>query len=119
MDGQTNNLAGRAAEAQVAAHFLDCGYELREERWRGPGGEVDLIFSDSCGENLIAVEVKTAPTHAAAVARITPRQLGGVGRSAAAYAARLPKGGLTDIRIDVALVDGMGRIEIIENATMN
>lgn len=119
MDGRTNHLAGKAAEGQVAAYFAGCGYDLCEERWRGPGGEIDLIFSDRCGESLVAVEVKTAPTHAAAVARITRRQLDRVGRSAAAYAARLPNGALTDIRIDVALVDGAGRIEIIENATMN
>jgi hypothetical protein len=31
----------------------------------------------------------------------------------------MPRGSLTDMRIDLALVDATGRIEIIENATMH
>lgn len=119
MNGQTNYHAGLAAEGQVARHFAGAGFDLREERWRGPGGEIDLIFSDQQGERMIAVEVKKASSHAAAVARITPRQLDRIGRSAMAYAARMPRGSLTDIRIDIALVDDQGRIEIIENATLH
>lgn len=118
MQGQTNFHAGVAAEAQVARHFAGCGYDLCAERWRGPGGEIDLIFSDMGGERMIAVEVKKAPSHAEAAARVTGRQLARIGRSAAAYAGRMPKGSLTDIRIDIALVDDVGRIHVIENAML-
>jgi len=34
------------------------------------------------------------------------------------YLAREPKGQLTPMRIDVALVDGTGAIKVIENASM-
>jgi putative endonuclease len=115
--GQMNHHAGLAAEAQVADHFLRAGLPVRERRWRGPGGEIDLICGDA--EGLVFVEVKKGRDHAGALARVTPRQLDRIRASAEAYAARMPRGSLTDMRIDLALVDAAGRIEIIENATMH
>ena len=115
--GQMNHHAGLAAEAQVADHFLRAGLPVRERRWRGPGGEIDLICGDEAG--LVFVEVKKGRDHAGALARVTPRQLDRIRASAEAYAARMPRGSLTDMRIDLALVDAPGRIEIIENATMH
>jgi putative endonuclease len=115
--GQMNHQAGLAAEAQVADHFLRAGLPVRERRWRGPGGEIDLICGDAAG--LVFVEVKKGRDHAGALARVTPRQLDRIRASAEAYAARMPRGSLTDMRIDLALVDATGRIEIIENATMH
>lgn len=115
--GQMNHHAGFAAEAQVADHFVRAGLPVRERRWRGPGGEIDLICGDEAG--LVFVEVKKGRDHAGALARVTPRQLERIRASAEAYAARMPRGSLTNMRIDLALVDGAGRIEIIENATMH
>jgi putative endonuclease len=115
--GQMNHQAGLAAEAQVADHFLRAGLPVRERRWRGPGGEIDLICGDEAG--LVFIEVKKGRDHAGALARVTPRQLDRIRASAEAYAARMPRGSLTDMRIDLALVDATGRIEIIENATMH
>lgn len=115
--GQINYRAGLAAEAQVADHFLRAGLPVRERRWRGPGGEIDLICGDEAG--LVFVEVKKGRDHAGALARVTRRQLDRIRTSAEAYAARMPRGSLTDMRIDLALVDATGRIEIIENATMH
>ena len=115
--GQMNHHAGLAAAAQVADHFLRAGLPIRERRWRGPGGEIDLICGDEAG--LVFVEVKKGRDHAGALARVTPRQLDRIRASAEAYAARMPRGSLTDMRIDLALVDATGRIEIIENATMH
>jgi putative endonuclease len=113
--GQTNHLAGLAAEAQVEAHFLRAGLPLLERRWRGPGGEIDLICGDA--DRLVFVEVKKGRDHAGALARVTQRQLDRIRASAEAYAARMPRGGLTEMRIDLALVDAAGRIEIVENVT--
>lgn len=115
--GQTNHLAGLAAEAQVADHFLRAGMAVRERRWRGPGGEIDLICGDAGA--LVFVEVKKGRDHAGALARVTPRQLDRIRASAEAYAAAQPRGSLTDMRIDIALVDAAGRIAIVENATMH
>ena len=115
--GARNHHAGLSAETQVAAHFLRCGLPVRERRWRGPGGEIDLICGGSDG--LVFVEVKKAKDHARALARITPRQLGRIRLSAEAYVERMPRGSLTEMRIDLALVDAQGRIEIVENATLH
>ena len=41
--------AGLAAEASVAAHYLRTGMSLAAERWRGAGGELDLVFRDGTG----------------------------------------------------------------------
>jgi putative endonuclease len=115
--GATNHHAGHAAEAQVARHFADLGLPVRESRWRGPGGEIDLV----CGgpDGLVFVEVKKARDHDAALARVTARQLDRIRLSAEAYAAAMPRGSLTEMRIDVALVDAAGRIAVIENATIH
>jgi putative endonuclease len=115
--GQTNHLAGLAAEAQVADHFRRAGLHVREQRWRGPGGEIDLICGDADG--LVFVEVKKGRDHAGALARVTARQLDRIRASAEAYAARMPRGSLTEMRIDLALVDAQGRIAIVENALMH
>jgi putative endonuclease len=115
--GQTNYCAGLAAEAQVADHFLRAGLQVREQRWRGPVGEIDLICGDADG--LVFVEVKKGRDHAGALARLTARQLDRIRISAVAYAARMPRGSLTEMRIDIALVDAKGRIAVVENVTMH
>ena len=48
-------------------------------------------------------------------ARLGPRQLGRIARSAEAFLGGEPRGTDTPARIDVALVDGSGRLEILEN----
>ena len=83
-------------------------------RWRGAGGEIDLIAED--GEGLIFIEVKKARSHAQAAERLSRRQIDRIHASAAEYLGRMPLGQLTDCRFDVALVDEGGRVEIIENA---
>lgn len=115
--GTANHLAGLAAEAQVARHFAGLGLPVRDRRWRGPGGEIDLI----CGgpDGLVFVEVKKARDHATALARVSGRQLDRIRLSAEAYAAAMPHGSLTDMRIDVALVDAAGRIAVVENVTLH
>jgi putative endonuclease len=112
--GQRAYLAGDAAEDQVARHYEDRGYSIAERRWRGGGGEIDLIFRT--GAALVFVEVKHSKTRARAAVRITPAQMHRIYASAGQYLENEPAGQLTESRFDVALVDGSGQIEIIENA---
>lgn len=112
----TNFHAGVSAEQAVARYYRDRGAVLRETRWRGRCGEIDLIFCE--GETIVFVEVKKSRTHAMAVQRITARQLGRILRSAEDYLGSCPAGTLTDARLDVALVDAQGMIDIVPNASM-
>jgi putative endonuclease len=113
---RTNYHAGLSAEQAVARHYADRGAVLRETRWRGRCGEIDLILSE--GDRIVFVEVKKSRTHAMAVQRVTARQLGRILRSAEDYLGQCPAGALTDARLDVALVDADGVIDIIPNASM-
>ncbi len=114
MSGAVSYLAGLAAEDQVAAEYSRRGHEICQHRWRGRGGEIDLIVRD--GDGFIFVEVKKARDFASAVERLTQRQLKRIYTAAAEFLGQTPNGLDTLARIDVALVDSVGRIQIVENA---
>ncbi|KAF0675339.1 putative endonuclease [Profundibacterium mesophilum KAUST100406-0324] len=102
---------------QVAALYEARGCRVLARRWRGRGGEIDLILSErekgedaDCG--LIFVEVKKAPSFARAAERIGPAQIARILAAAQEYAGRQPRGLGTPMRFDAALVDAAGRIEI-------
>jgi putative endonuclease len=107
--------SGFAAEESVATDYARRGHPTAFRRWRGAAGEIDLIAQN--GDGLIFIEVKKARTHAEALERLSARQIGRIHASAAEYLDRMPRGQLTDCRFDVALVDAVGRIEILENAS--
>ena len=94
--------------------YLRTGARVRSRRWRGTGGEIDLILEGDDG--LIFVEVKKSRTRDRAAARLGARQMDRIYASASEYLAQEPSGQLTPARFDVALVDGLGAVEIIENA---
>ncbi len=106
--------AGVAAEDQVAQMYERSGRAVCARRWRGSGGEIDLIARN--GAEVIFIEVKQSSTHAIAAEHLSLRQMQRIYASAEEFLAGEPKGLLTDVRFDVALVDGQGRIEVLENA---
>ena len=112
--GKRAYLSGLAAEDQVARLYERHGAQVLQRRWRGPGGEIDLILLQ--GDTVIFVEIKSAASHAQAAAALRPAQRTRILDSASAFLATRPLGQLTETRIDVALVDGQGQIDIIENA---
>ncbi|SNT18745.1 YraN family protein [Tropicimonas sediminicola] len=114
MSGSVSYHAGLAAEDIVERHYAGTGLPVVERRWRGRGGEIDLIVRD--GDGLIFVEVKKARDFARAVERVTPRQMERIVASASEYIGRMPNGQLTEMRFDVALVDGRGGLRVLENA---
>lgn len=111
--GTTAYHAGRTAEDQVALHYIRAGREIAARRWRGTGGEIDLIARD--GAKVIFIEVKKSRTHTQAAERLTQRQIARIYRAASEFLAGEPRGQATDVRFDVALVDQFGRIEVREN----
>ena len=114
MSGTVSYLAGSCAEEIVARQYSDRGFELRETRWRGAAGEIDLIFED--GETLVFVEVKKSRNFATAAARVSQRQMRRIYASADHYLGGLNRGSDSNARFDVALVDQHGVVEILENA---
>jgi putative endonuclease len=112
--GKTAFHAGLAAENRIAQDYERRGFAVARRRWRGRGGEIDLILRD--GEGLIFVEVKTSRDFDRAAQSLTARQIRRLCVSAEEFLDSEPSGGLTPVRFDVALVDGMGRTRIIENA---
>ena len=114
MSGARSFHAGLAAEAAVARHYEGSGRPITATRWRSEGGEIDLIARD--GAEVIFIEVKQSRSHAEAAERLSPRQMSRIWASASVFLAGEPAGQDTQARFDLALVDGMGRIEIIENA---
>ncbi len=112
--GRVNYHAGLAAEAAVARKYEDMGVSICARRWRGLTGEVDLI--GRTGDQVIFVEVKQSRTHDLAASHISQAQIARIFVTVDEFLAGEPKGLLTDVRIDLALVDGQGRIEVVENA---
>lgn len=114
MSGARSYHAGLVAEDAVAQLYIRSGRTVCARRWRGSSGEIDLIARD--GANVIFIEVKQSSTHAQAAAHLTPRQMARIYNTASEFLAGEPKGQLTDVRFDLALVDGSGQIEVLENA---
>jgi putative endonuclease len=105
---------GVAAEAGVLRHYMRAGLSVVARRWRGQGGEIDLIARDADG--YVFVEVKAARTLAAAADRLTQRQMRRIAAAAEEFLCGVAGGLGNGMRFDVALVDGQGRIEVRENA---
>lgn len=112
--GRRAELAGRSAEAGVAAEYDRMGYDLLDIRWRGQAGEIDLVFGR--GDLLVFTEVKKARSFEAAVARLCPAQMRRIHAAASEYLASAPRGQLSDVRFDLAAVDAGGRVQVTANA---
>ena len=101
--------AGVAAEDQIVRRYEMAGCDILARRWRGRAGEIDLIVRD--GATIVFVEVKKAATLSAAAERLSRRQMDRICRAACEYA-----GDSAEMRFDAALVDQMGRVEVLQNA---
>ena len=114
MNGTTNYHAGLEAERSVARSYLRLGYKFAAHRYRGKSGEIDLIMRRD--DDVVFVEVKKSKTHALAAESLSTRQMGRIYRSASEFLSGEPTGQDTPTRFDVALVDGQGRVDILQNA---
>ena len=115
--GLTNYHSGLAAETSVERACVESGAVLVERRWRGAAGEVDLILRD--GDELVFVEVKKSKDFARAAERVSKRQLARIATTAEEYLGTQPQGALTAMRIDVALVNDLGAVEILQNVMLD
>lgn len=111
-----NHHAGLAAEAIVARDYIARGSAIACQRWRGKGGEIDLVIRE--GDRVVFTEVKKARTHDIAATRLGSHQMRRLCRAASEFVAGEPRGQLTEMRFDLATVDQAGTVRIIENAFM-
>lgn len=112
--GRIGYEAGASAELRVAQDYERRGFPLARRRWRGQGGEIDLIVRD--GDGLIFVEVKKSRSFQRAAERLSRQQMNRIISAAEEFLGTQPRGSLTDVRFDLAMVDGYGQIRVIENA---
>lgn len=109
-----NYHAGLAAEAIVQRDYERAGAQVVDTRWRGQHGEIDLILEEPGG--FIFVEVKSARSFEEATTRLSERQIGRICNAALEFVAQTPAGLAANMRFDLAVVDGVGRCEILKNA---
>lgn len=113
--GLANYHAGLAAESSVELHYITTGAILLERRWRGAAGEIDLILRD--GDELVFVEVKKSKCFARAAESLSQRQLTRISLAAEEYLGTQAQGALTPTRVDVALTNANGEVDILRNVT--
>ncbi len=114
MNGRQNYQAGLAAEDSVARAYQRNGNAIAARRWRGSRGEIDIVARD--GDGLVFIEVKKARDFARAAQRVTRAQMRRIYGAASEFLANEPRGQLTPVRFDVALVNASGQMQVIENA---
>lgn len=112
--GQRAHLSGLAAEDIALRGYAARGAQVLTRRWRGTGGEIDLILWDA--ETYVFCEVKKAATFDLALERVRPGQIQRIFNTASEYLGHVPQGQLAPVRVDLALVDVTGALRILENA---
>ena len=110
--GKVSFLTGQAAEDAVCRRYLAAGYDLVARRKLCPEGEIDLLMR--LGAELVAVEVKASSTHAQAWQHATTAQLRRVSMATERCMYEMAADGIRDMRLDLALVDQRGQIDVTE-----
>ena len=111
--GKRSYLTGIAAEEAVCRRYLAAGYHLVACRKRCPEGEIDILMRQ--GAQLVAIEVKSSSTHDLAMEHASPAQWHRVSMACERGMQDRAGDGISDMRLDLALVDGRGRIEVVES----
>lgn len=114
--GEMAFASGVAAENIVERDYLARGHTIAVRRFKKRSGEIDLIMRKDGG--VIFVEVKKSKTHEQAARAVTPQQLARIYACASEFLAHEPDGQDTPSRVDVALVDSMGKVECLENVSL-
>lgn len=112
--GKTAYLSGLAAEDAVERLCVAKGNRILARRWRGSRAEIDLIVKD--GDVVVFVEVKKSRSFDAALISLGRAQRGRIMQAAAEYLGQTPSGQLTETRFDLAMVNDIGAVQMLENA---
>ena len=112
--GKVSYHAGQAAEFQVARHYERDGWHVLQHRFKNAAGEIDLVLRHN--DTVLFVEVKRARTHGIAASRINLQQIARINQSAKIFVDEHLSGQNFEMRLDAALVDQKGKIQIIPDA---
>lgn len=112
--GHRAHLSGLAAEDIALRGYAARGAQVLTRRWRGTGGEIDLVLWD--GDTYVFCEVKKATTFDLALDRVRPGQMQRISKTASEYLGQTPEGQLAPVRFDLALIDASGDLRLMENA---
>ena len=112
--GKLSYHSGQAAELQVARHYEGDGWRVLDHRFKSAAGEIDLVLRHQ--HTVLFVEVKSARTHDIAASRISLQQIARINQSAKIFVAEHLSGQNFEMRLDAALMDQKGEIQIIPNA---
>jgi putative endonuclease len=93
---------GRAGERAAERHMVRRGWTVLARRWRGAGGELDLVLAR--GRVVAMCEVKTRGSAEALAEPLTAAQRTRIARAAAAYVAAHPQLGERRLRVDLITV---------------
>jgi putative endonuclease len=93
---------GRRGERAARRHLVRRGWTILAERWRGGGGELDIVAAR--GLMLIGCEVKTRADPGALEEPLTPMQRTRIARALEAYVALHPGPEWSALRLDLITV---------------
>lgn len=112
--GYRADRSGRSAEDAVIRTYAAQGVRLLERRWRGQGGEIDLILR--AADSYVFCEVKQAATFDLALQRLRAGQMQRIQSAASEFLGQTAEGQLAPVRFDLGIVDGAGAVRLLENA---
>ena len=98
----TRSASGRRGERAAARHLTRRGWTIVAQRWRGAGGELDLVAAR--GDVMAVCEVKARADAAALVEPVTAAQQERIRRAAEAFLASRPDLAALSPRLDLITV---------------
>ena len=104
------NTRGVLAELRAVSYLRRRGYRVRHLRWRGGGGEIDLVAEEN-GQTVF-VEVKSSPRLGDGAQRVDRKKIGHLRDAARAY---MRQYSVEDCRFDI-LEESDAGFRLIKNA---
>lgn len=112
--GKVSYHSRQTAELQVTRHWARDGWCVLQHRFKSAAGEIDLALHRN--DTVLFVEVKRARTHGIAASRISLQQITRINQSAKIFVDEHLSVQNFEMRLDAALVDQKGEIQIIPDA---
>lgn len=110
-----NYAAGLFAEEKVASYLKKLDWNILNQRYRCPFGEIDLIAHRA--DYILFVEVKKRKTLRKALFALTNRQKQRLINSANCYLETYNMNNINNVQFDYIILDFQNRIEHLENIT--